>query len=582
MCSQPTIFYPAVRRVRRHRCQVLAALLHVKHVVIARLSAGVILACRPINGPDIDQLIGHRGQTIGLSLSPYLDVIFVHFCPLARSYYYGSAMRDSEVAAAIVAGNPAGLAEAYDRYADPLYRFCRTMLHESADAADAVHDTFVIAACRLSGLEDRERLRSWLYAVARNECRRRLRDGSRQAPLETAAGMADEAADVAAAAEKAELRALVHDALSGLGSTEREVLELQLRHGLTNSEAASILGISRNHLHVLLSRARDQLETSLGVLVLARAGCQDCQVLDSMLEGWDDRLTILLRKRVNQHVRRCVVCSERWQREMTPAMLLGVTPIVALPLAAALSPGFRDLVMRAATGNSPAAVAHRAALARTASAFSSRGFPRPLAPPRAHWRRLRSAHAGALAGTAAVAASVVTVAALPPHHAAPPPRGAVIVAGPTASGPSTVGHAASWPPSDVPAASGTGGTERVSAATTGDSASPSATAVTSTSAPASATVSATSASGTLSVRPATLDVTPSATGTITLTASGGPVDWSVSEPPGLTKKVVVSPMSGTLASGATSTVSVAVDGPGKMHVHLVFSPGGTTVMVVVS
>jgi hypothetical protein len=95
-------------------------------------------------------------------------------------------------------------------------------------------------------------------------------------------------------------------------------------------------------------------------------------------------------------------------------------------------------------------------------------------------------------------------------------------------------------------------------------------------------VSATSASGTLSVRPATLDVTPSATGTITLSASGGPVDWSVSEPPGLTKKVVVSPMSGTLADHATTTVRVAADGPGKMHVHLVFSPGGTRVTVVVS
>ena len=490
-------------------------------------------------------------------------------------------MRDSEVAAAIIAGDPAGLAEAYDRYANPLYRFCRTMVREPADAADAVHDTFVIAACRLSGLEDREQLRSWLYAVARNECRRRLRGGNRQAPFETATGMADEAADVAAAAEKVELRVLVHDALSGLGSIEREVLELQLRHGLTNSEAASILGISRNHLHALLSRARDQLETSLGVLVLARAGRRGCPVLDSMLEGWDDRLTILLRKRVNQHVRRCMVCADRWQREMTPEMLLGVTPIVALPLAAALSLGFRDLVMRAATGNAPAAVAHRAALARTASAFSSRGFPRPLAPPRAHWQHLRPAHAGALTGAAAVA-SVVTVVALPPHHAPPPPRGPAIVAGPAASGPGTVGPAASWPPSDVPAANGTGGTARFSAATTGGSASPSATAVTSTPAPASATVSATSAAGTLSVRPATLDVTPPATGTITLSASGGPVDWSVSEPPGLAKKVVVSPMSGTLAEDATTTVSVAADGKGKMHVHLVFSPGGTTVTVVVS
>src|SRR5580692_2041743 len=101
-------------------------------------------------------------------------------------------MLDSEVVAAIVAGDPAGLAEAYDRYAAPLYNYCRTLLREPADAADAVQDSFVIAASKLSGLRDPERLRSWLYAVARNECYRRLRDGQ-QAPLDEAAHMTDEA-----------------------------------------------------------------------------------------------------------------------------------------------------------------------------------------------------------------------------------------------------------------------------------------------------------------------------------------------------------------------------------------------------
>jgi hypothetical protein len=70
-------------------------------------------------------------------------------------------------------------------------------------------------------------------------------------------------------------------------------------------------------------------------------------------------------------------------------------------------------------------------------------------------------------------------------------------------------------------------------------------------------------------------------GKITLSASGGEVDWTIREPPGLTKKVVVSPMSGTLAAGAATTVSITVTGPGKPHVHLVVSPGGTTVTVVV-
>jgi len=69
---------------------------------------------------------------------------------------------------------------------------------------------------------------------------------------------------------------------------------------------------------------------------------------------------------------------------------------------------------------------------------------------------------------------------------------------------------------------------------------------------------------------------------VTVTASGGAVNWSVSEPPGLEKKVVVAPMSGTLAAGQTATLSVTVPGQGKPRVHLTFSPSGATVTVVIS
>ena len=46
------------------------------------------------------------------------------------------------------------------------------LLSDPADAADAVRETFVIAAARLAGLREPERLRAWLYAVARSECLR--------------------------------------------------------------------------------------------------------------------------------------------------------------------------------------------------------------------------------------------------------------------------------------------------------------------------------------------------------------------------------------------------------------------------
>jgi RNA polymerase sigma factor (sigma-70 family) len=506
-----------------------------------------------------------------------------------RPRYYGNYMHDSEVVAAIVAGDPAGLAEAYDRYAAPLYSFCKTMLREPADAADVVQDTFVIAAPRLSGLRDPERLRSWLYAVARNECRRRLRSGRQLAPIEDAQDATDETVDVAADAEKAELRALVRDALTGLGPAEREVLELQLRQGLRNGEMASVLGVSRNHAHALLSRARGQLETALGVLIVARSGRQDCPVLDRLLKDWDNRLTVLLRKRVNRHVGRCEVCSGRRRREMTPAMFLGAAPIAGLSLAA-LPAGLRDQVLRAATGNSPTAAAHRAATAaRTTYPFGHHGFPRPLDPPRTRWPRPRPVHAGALAGTAGVALALgVVIVAAPPRHGAHPALGT------TAGVTGGAGPAASWTAArraDSKAKAGataaghrstTSATPAPASTPTPSSASTPTPATSSPSPSPSAIASTAPVTGTLSVSPATLDVAPPAAGTITLTASGGPVDWSVSEPPGLTKKVIVSPMSGTLAAGATGTVSVTVDGPGKMHVHLVFSPGGTTVTVVIS
>jgi Sigma-70 region 2 len=56
-----------------------------------------------------------------------------------------------------------------------LYTYCQTLLRDPADAAAAVLDTFVIAAARLDRLRDPDRLRAWLYAVARNEA---LRQGA--------------------------------------------------------------------------------------------------------------------------------------------------------------------------------------------------------------------------------------------------------------------------------------------------------------------------------------------------------------------------------------------------------------------
>jgi DNA-directed RNA polymerase specialized sigma24 family protein len=86
-------------------------------------------------------------------------------------------MQDRELVAGILTGDPDALAEAYDRYAEQLYAYCRSILPDPrppGEAADAVADTFTIATARLQGLRDPDQLGSWLHAVARNECLRRL------------------------------------------------------------------------------------------------------------------------------------------------------------------------------------------------------------------------------------------------------------------------------------------------------------------------------------------------------------------------------------------------------------------------
>ena len=284
-------------------------------------------------------------------------------------------MLDREIVAAIVAGDPAGLATAYDRYAPGLYTYCQSLLTEPADAADAVQDTFIIAAAKLSALRDQDRLRPWLYAVARNECHRRLRAAGSAAPLDEAAGVTDETNDLGSDLEQAELREVVWSALGGLTPSEREIIELNLGHELTGADLADALGVPRNQAHAMASRARAHYESALGVLLVARSGREACPELAGILEGWDGRLTVLLRKRVGRHIRRCDVCGDRQRRELSPVALLSVLPVAALPAA------LRHQVLGLIADGSPGAVAQRLAVGQRAGTLGPGGFPRPLDPP---------------------------------------------------------------------------------------------------------------------------------------------------------------------------------------------------------
>jgi RNA polymerase sigma factor (sigma-70 family) len=326
-------------------------------------------------------------------------------------------MRDVEMVALIVAGEPDGLAAAYDRYAPALHAYCRSLLGEPAAADEAVQDTFIIAADELSGLGDPRRLRPWLYAVARNECRYRLRSRAWSAPPGDSGELSDDTVDdLAGDAERAELRAVASAALAGLSPRDREIIELNLRHDLAGQDLADILGVSVNQAYALTSRVRVHFEAWLGALLVARDGRESCPELAIGLESWDGQLGELVPKRVNRHIQHCEICDERRRRELDPALVLGALPL-ALP-----SAGLRDQLLRLIGDESPAASAYRIEVIRRAGPFSQSGFPEPLDPPRASYRpkppALLTAGVAALAVFAGGALFGADV--LKPHTTLPP------------------------------------------------------------------------------------------------------------------------------------------------------------------
>ncbi len=251
-------------------------------------------------------------------------------------------MDDATLVQQAVDGDRQAFAAIYDRYAPRIHDFLRSMLRDPDEAADALQDTFLVAGARLHQLRDPERLRPWLYAIARHRGLRSIERRARHRPLDdvevtaTDPDPADVAADAGAGAD---LAALVAAAADGLGPRDRVVLDLHMRQGLDGQDLGDAIGVSASHAYVLVSRLRDQVERSLGALLVARMGREECPELATVLSGWDGRFTPVWRKRVARHADGCEVCSDRRTRLLSPAGLLGVAPAFALPA------GLRDRVL---------------------------------------------------------------------------------------------------------------------------------------------------------------------------------------------------------------------------------------------
>lgn len=170
---------------------------------------------------------------------------------------------DEDLLAGIARNDAAAVREMVGRKLPRILALATRILGDRAEAEDIAQETFVRTWRQAPRWETgRARFDTWLYGVALNLCRdrmRRTREVYTAEPPDTIdpGPLPDHALD-----DRDTVRT-VKSALAMLPERQREAIVLQYYEELSNSEAAAAMGITVEALESLLARGRRRLRACL-------------------------------------------------------------------------------------------------------------------------------------------------------------------------------------------------------------------------------------------------------------------------------------------------------------------------------
>ncbi|MFF3542182.1 sigma-70 family RNA polymerase sigma factor [Streptomyces platensis] len=289
---------------------------------------------------------------------------------------------------------PDGSRDGYQPHLDGLFTYCLSVLCEH-DAATAVLGETLALAERHRGRRpgDPALHRSWLYALARWACLRRLAE--RTAP---AAGKPGPGAAREAERRQRELAALAWPEAAGTTPEQREALELSVRHHLAADEVAAVLGADPIATRTLLATAACEVERTRAALAVVESG--RCREVAQLAGDTQMLLGAALSRELVRHVDDCAECRRTAERATAPGTWPGTAPVDrgSLPLVTAPREAVLGALAAArrtksgrAEGVAGAGGGGRASGANGSPRYDRSGFP--VGPPKdrvARRRRLRN------------------------------------------------------------------------------------------------------------------------------------------------------------------------------------------------
>ncbi|QYM78235.1 RNA polymerase sigma factor [Horticoccus luteus] len=172
---------------------------------------------------------------------------------------------DAELMVRVQAGDEAALGTLMERWEMPVKGLLRRLVQNGAEADDLAQETFVRVWEQRARYRVGAAFRPWMFAIAVNLARNRLRWWRRrpEVTLEAWSGGDDGAASGAMAAEARERAEAVRRAVAELPTDLREALVLAEYEGMPQAEIALTAGVSVKAVESRLYRARGILRTKL-------------------------------------------------------------------------------------------------------------------------------------------------------------------------------------------------------------------------------------------------------------------------------------------------------------------------------
>lgn len=160
---------------------------------------------------------------------------------------------------AALAGETAAWGEIVSRYKDAVFGLCLGFMRNRADAEDMTHDAFIRAYDNLRRYHLDKRFSTWIFTIAANLCRNRLRYRKNHPVVEPPRHMPG-GSDPASIVANEDRQKRIQKALSALPYGYRAPLVLRFYNDLSYREIGEILGIPEGTVKTRIHRGKAMLK----------------------------------------------------------------------------------------------------------------------------------------------------------------------------------------------------------------------------------------------------------------------------------------------------------------------------------